>query len=54
VTVPRTYVDYVVTEFGIANLQGATLKERARALCDIAHPDFQDALRDRARELYSA
>jgi 4-hydroxybutyrate CoA-transferase len=54
VTVPRTYVDYVVTEFGIAKLQGATLKQRARALCDIAHPDFRDALRDRARELYAA
>jgi 4-hydroxybutyrate CoA-transferase len=54
VTVPRTYVDYVVTEFGIAKLRGATLKERARALCDIAHPDFQDSLRERAGELYGA
>jgi 4-hydroxybutyrate CoA-transferase len=54
VTVPRTYVDFVVTEFGIAELRGKTVQERARALCDIAHPDFRDALRDRARELYNA
>ena len=51
VTVPRTYVDYVVTEFGFAELRGKTLTERAHALCEIAHPDFRDALRDRAREL---
>jgi acyl-CoA hydrolase len=38
VTVPRTYVDFVVTEFGIAELRGKTVQERARALCEIAHP----------------
>jgi 4-hydroxybutyrate CoA-transferase len=54
VTVPRTYVDFVVTEFGIAELRGKTLQERARALCEIAHPDFRDSLRDSARELYRA
>lgn len=54
VTVPRTYVDHVVTEFGIADLRGRTLKQRARSLCEVAHPDFRDALRDRARELYGA
>jgi acyl-CoA hydrolase len=54
VTVPRTYVDFVVTEFGIAELRGKTVQERAQALCDIAHPEFQDALRDSARELYNA
>jgi 4-hydroxybutyrate CoA-transferase len=54
VTVPRTYVDHVVTEHGIAELRGKTLKERARALVEIAHPDFRDELRDRARELYGA
>lgn len=52
VTVPRTYVDYVVTEFGIAKLKGKTLQERARALVDISHPDFRDELEQRARELY--
>jgi len=54
VTVPRTYVDFVVTEFGIAELRGKTVQERARALCEIAHPEFRDALRDSARELYHA
>jgi acyl-CoA hydrolase len=54
VTVPRTYVDYVVTENGIAELRGKTVGERARALCEVAHPDFQDELRAQARELYGA
>lgn len=54
VTVPRTYVDFVVTEYGIAELRGKTVQERARSLCEIAHPDFRDALRDAARSLYRA
>lgn len=54
VTVPRTYVDYVVTEHGIAELRGRTLKERARALVEISHPEFRDELRARARELFAA
>lgn len=54
VTVPRTYVDFVVTEHGIAELRGKTLKERARALVEIAHPDFREELLSRARELYGA
>ena len=54
VTVPRTYVDYVVTEFGIAELCGKTVQERARALCEIAHPDFRDMLRDEAKALHHA
>ena len=54
VTVPRTYVDFVVTEFGAAELRGKTTQERARALCEIAHPDFRDMLRSSARELYRA
>jgi 4-hydroxybutyrate CoA-transferase len=53
VTVPRTYVDFVVTEFGAAELRGKTIRERAHAMCEIAHPDFRDALRDQARELYA-
>jgi 4-hydroxybutyrate CoA-transferase len=54
VTVPRTFVDYVVTEQGIAELRGKTVAERARALCEVAHPDFADELRARAQELYHA
>ncbi len=41
VTTSRTDVDYVVTEYGIARLKSKTLKERARALINIAHPDFR-------------
>ena len=52
VTVPRTYVDYVVTEQGIATLRGKTIKERVRALLDVAHPDFRPQLEDDARRLY--
>jgi 4-hydroxybutyrate CoA-transferase len=52
VTVPRTYVDYVVTENGIATLRGRTIKERVRALLEVAHPDFQAELEDEARRLY--
>lgn len=54
ITVPRTYVDYVVTEFGAAELRGKTVAERAHAMIDIAHPDFRDMLRDEARRLYGA
>lgn len=44
VTTSRNDVDYVVTEFGIAHLKGATLRQRAIALIKIAHPDFRDGL----------
>ncbi len=44
VTTPRTEVDYVVTEYGIAHLWGKTLRERAKALIAIAHPDFREGL----------
>jgi acyl-CoA hydrolase len=54
VTVPRTYVDYVVTEFGIAELRGKTLAERAHALVEISHPDFREELKSQARKLYHA
>lgn len=41
VTTPRNDVNYVVTEFGIAQLKGKTLKERAKALIKISHPKFR-------------
>lgn len=44
VTTSRNDVHYIVTEFGIAELKGKTLKERARALINIAHPDFKEVL----------
>jgi 4-hydroxybutyrate CoA-transferase len=44
VTTSRNDVDYIVTEFGIAALKGKTLRERAKALIQIAHPDFREGL----------
>ncbi|HVN86735.1 MAG TPA: acetyl-CoA hydrolase/transferase C-terminal domain-containing protein [Candidatus Binatia bacterium] len=52
VTVPRTFVDFVVTEYGIINLQGRTQRERALALIELAHPDFRDWLHGEARRLF--
>lgn len=45
VTHPRHSVQYVVTEYGVADLRGKTLDERAEALIAIAHPDFRSQLR---------
>lgn len=44
VTTSRTDVDYIVTEYGIAHLRGKTLRARARALIEIAHPAFRPEL----------
>lgn len=44
VTTPRHQMDVVVTEYGVAELRGRTVRERARALAAIAHPDFRDEL----------
>ncbi len=44
VTTSRNDVNYVVTEYGIARLKGQTMKNRARALIKIAHPDFREEL----------
>jgi 4-hydroxybutyrate CoA-transferase len=52
ITTPRQYVDYVVTEFGIANLQGKTQRQRAEALIELAHPDFRPDLRKEARRMF--
>jgi acyl-CoA hydrolase len=41
---------YVVTEYGIVNLKGRSVPERARAMISIAHPDFRDDLERKARE----
>jgi len=50
VTTPRTDVMYVVTEYGLVNLKGKSVAERARALIGIAHPDFRATLERQARE----
>ncbi len=49
VTTPRTDVMYVVTEYGLVNLKGKSVAERAQALISIAHPDFRESLERDAR-----
>lgn len=44
VSTPRHHVDVVVTEHGVAELRGKTIRERVEALAQIAHPDFRDEL----------
>src|SRR5512147_1289586 len=48
----RNHVHYVVTEYGIANLYGKTIRQRDRELIEIAHPDFREELTCQARELH--
>ncbi len=50
VTTPRSDVMYVVTEYGMVNLKGKSVPQRARALISIAHPDFREELERQARE----
>jgi 4-hydroxybutyrate CoA-transferase len=49
VTVPRSLADVVVTEHGVARLRGLTMRERAAALIEVAHPDHRAALRKATR-----
>ncbi|MCG8532868.1 MAG: GNAT family N-acetyltransferase, partial [Desulfovibrionales bacterium] len=51
VVVPRGDVQFVATEYGLVNLFGKTLQERAMALISIAHPNFRDELFARAKDL---
>ncbi|PID68733.1 MAG: 4-hydroxybutyrate CoA-transferase [Flavobacteriales bacterium] len=44
VVTTRAHVHYIVTEYGVANLYGKTLKQRAKLLIDIAHPDYREQL----------
>jgi acyl-CoA hydrolase len=50
VTTPRSDVMYVVTEYGMVNLKGKSIAERALALISIAHPDFREHLERQAYE----
>ena len=50
VSISRNLADTVVTEYGVAELRGRTIRERADALIAIAHPDFRAQLRKEARD----
>jgi 4-hydroxybutyrate CoA-transferase len=51
VTIHRSFADYVITEWGVAELVGKTLRQRAEALTAIAHPEFRDELSAAAEKI---
>jgi 4-hydroxybutyrate CoA-transferase len=52
VSTSRQDIDYVTTDYGIAHLRGRGVKERARALIEIAAPQFRDWLREEFKRIY--
>ena len=50
ISVPRTMIECVATEYGVAHLAGLSLGERAAAMASIAHPDFREELARYARD----
>lgn len=52
VTTTRAHVHYVVTEFGVAMLYGRSLRQRAQALIDLAHPSHRESLSKTAHERF--
>lgn len=54
ITTSRNDVHYIVTEYGIADLRGKTLRQRAEALVKIAHPKFRDELTAIVEERFKA
>ncbi len=52
VTTPKNTVDKIVTEWGVAELRGASVRERTRRLIAIAHPDHRDELNQKAQEMH--
>jgi RimJ/RimL family protein N-acetyltransferase len=51
VVTTRADIDYVITEYGVASLKGRTIRERAMALIQIAHPDFREQLLREAKKI---
>lgn len=52
VVTSRNHVRFVVTEFGVADLYGKTIRQRAQALIAVANPQFRDELTKQAKELH--
>jgi len=50
VSTPRHQIDVVITEYGVAELEGRTIRERSRALAMIGHPQFRDDLLSNAEQ----
>jgi acyl-CoA hydrolase len=53
VVTTRGHIHWIVTEYGIVNLHGKSLRERADLLISISHPDFRSELRKQACHLHS-
>jgi 4-hydroxybutyrate CoA-transferase len=51
VTTSRNDVHFIVTEYGSADLRGKSIRERAKTLIGIAHPDFRESLTAKAKEM---
>ncbi|NOQ39522.1 MAG: 4-hydroxybutyrate CoA-transferase, partial [Anaerolineales bacterium] len=52
VVTTRNHIHYVVTEYGIADLYGKTIHQRAQSLIDVAHPQFREELTKEAKALH--
>lgn len=50
VSIVRNDIDYIVTEYGVANLRCRSIRERCENLINVAHPKFRDELRQQAKE----
>jgi len=51
VTTSKNDINYVVTEYGVAQLRGKSAKQRVEALIGIAHPNFRNELREAAKKM---
>jgi acyl-CoA hydrolase len=51
VSTSKNDINYVVTEYGVAQLRGKSAKQRAEALIGISHPDFRSELREAAKKM---
>lgn len=52
VTIPRNYVDYIVTEYGVARMKGRSVKQRTEQLIAISHPDVREELTRYAQQQF--
>jgi 4-hydroxybutyrate CoA-transferase len=52
VVTTRNHVRFIVTEFGVADLYGKTIRQRVKSLIDITHPQFREELTKKAKELH--
>jgi len=52
ITTSRNDVDYIVTEYGVAQLRNKSIRDRAKSLIQIAHPEFRSDLEEEAKKLH--